>query len=85
MNDEKALWEENLGLWTQWTSSYTDSMFKAVEKSVDLGTSIRDQIDRAAVEAVRAHLVITLSAIKALDRQVGLLGTKVDRLLQEKE
>jgi polyhydroxyalkanoate synthesis regulator phasin len=85
MEPEKSFWEANGDLWGEVTESYADAMFKALEKSLALSTSVQEQIDRAVVEAVRTHLTITLSAIKALEQEVQRLEKQVDKLLQENE
>ncbi len=85
MEGSKSVWEDNGDLWAELTSSYTDSMLKAMERSLEVSKSLREQIDAAVIEAVRTHLTITLSAIKALDKEIQRLEKQVDKLLQENE
>ncbi len=85
MEPERNLWEQNIALWEKWTSSYTDTMFKAMEKTLEQSSTFRGQVDRAVNSAMSTQLEITLSAIKALERQVEILSTKVDKLVEEKK
>ncbi len=85
MDGEKNVWEQNVALWEKWTSAYTDTMFKAMEKTLEQSTSFRGQVDKAVNAAVSTQLEMTLSAIKALERQVEILSQKVDKLVVEKK
>ncbi len=85
MAEEKTFWEQNIALWEKWTSSYTDTMFKAMEKAMEQSTAFRDQIDKAANAAVSTQFQATLTAIQALEKQVETLSAKVDKLLKEKK
>ena len=51
MEPERNMWEQNVALWEKWTSQYTDTMFKAMEKSMDQSSSIRSQLDKAVNSA----------------------------------
>ncbi len=85
METEKNIWEQNIALWEKWTSTYTDTMFKAMEKTVEQSTAFRGQVDKAVNTAVNTQLEVTLSAIKALERQVQVLSEKVDKLITEEK
>lgn len=85
MAEEKAFWEQNIALWEKWTSSYTDTMFKAMEKAMEQSTAFREQINKAANAAVSTQFQATLTAIQALEKQVEALSAKVDQLVQEKK
>jgi|GEM_PF-3229043 len=85
MAEEKTFWEQNIALWEKWTSAYTDSMFKAMEKAMEQSTAFRDQIDKAANSAVNAQMQVMLTAIKSLEKQVETLSAQVDKLLKEKK
>ena len=85
MAEEKTFWEQNIALWEKWTSAYTDSMFKAMEKAMEQSTAFRDQIDKAANAAVNTQRQVMLTAIKSLEKQVATLSAQVDKLLKEKK
>ncbi len=85
MEPEKNLWDQNIALWEKWTSAYTDTMFKAMEKTLEQSTSFRGQVDKAVNAAMSTQLEMTLTAIKALERQIETLSAKVDKLVEEKK
>ncbi len=85
MDGERNIWEQNVALWEKWTTAYTDTMFKAMEKTLEQSTSFRGQVDKAVNAAVSTQLDMTLSAIKALEHQVEILSEKVDKLAAEKK
>ncbi len=85
MDGEKNLWEQNIALWEKWTSTYTDTMFKAMEKTLDQSTSFRGQIDKAVNTAMNTQFEMALSSVKALQRQVEILSAKVDKLVEAKD
>ncbi|MBI4787350.1 MAG: hypothetical protein HY782_09930 [Chloroflexi bacterium] len=85
MEAEKNIWEQNIALWEKWTSNYTDTMFKAMEKTLDQSTLFRGQVDKAVSAAMSTQFEMTLVSLKALERQVEGLSAKVDKLVQEKK
>ncbi len=85
MEPEKNLWDQNIALWEKWTSAYTDTMFKAMEKTLEQSTSFRGQVDKAVNAAMSTQIEMTLTAIKALERQIETLSAKVDKLVEEKK
>ncbi len=85
MEPEKNLWEQNIALWEKWTTAYTDTMFKAMEKTLDQSASFRGQVDKAVNAAMSTQLEMMLTAIKALERQIETLTAKVDKLVEEKK
>jgi hypothetical protein len=85
METEKTIWEQNIALWEKWTGAYTDTMFKAMERSLDQSSIVRSQIDKAVNTAVSTQVEMTLASIKALERQIESLSAKVDQLLAEKK
>ena len=56
MEPERNLWEQNIALWEKWTSSYTDTMFKAMEKTLEQSSTFRGQVDRAVNSAMSTQL-----------------------------
>jgi ubiquinone biosynthesis protein UbiJ len=83
MTDPKHLFDQNIQMWEKMTTAYMDSMFKAMQKSVDQTTAFRKQIDESVNAAVSAQLADSLSAIQSLERQVAMLSQKVDQLIRE--
>ncbi len=83
MSDEKSYFEKNMEMWERWTGTYMDTMAKAMERTMDQSEAFRKQVDRAVAMTVETQLEATLTAIKALEKQVGLLTGKIDELLKE--
>ena len=85
METEKNIWEQNVALWEKWASTYTDTMFKAMEKTLDQSTSFRGQVDKAVNTAMNTQFEMTLASLKALEHQVEILSAKVDKLLEQQK
>ena len=85
MSEEKNLFEKNLEMWERWTNSYTDTMFKAMEKGMDQSAAFGKQVDEAVNKAVHAQGEAMLTALKALEHQVEVLTEKIDEMLQVEE
>jgi hypothetical protein len=85
MTEAKNIMEQSMEMWEKMASTYTDSMFKAVEKTMEQSSAFQKQINDAVNTAVSAQLEATLTTLKAVERQVEALSSKVDQLLQEQE
>ncbi len=83
--DEKSFFEKNMEMWEKWTGSYTDFMFKAMEKGMEQSATIQKQIDKAVGMAVHAQSEAMLTAIKSLEQQVEALANKVDEVIKSRE
>jgi hypothetical protein len=79
------LYKRNLEMWEKFTSSYMDTMFKTVEKTMEQSTVIKAQVDKAVAQTVSSQFDATLAALQALQRQVEALSAKVDKLAEEKK
>jgi hypothetical protein len=79
------LYKRNLEMWEKFTSSYMDTMFKTVEKTMEQSTVIKAQVDKAVAQTVSSQFDATLAALQALQRQVEALSEKVDKLAEEKK
>ena len=85
MPEEKSLWEQNMAMWEKWSSTYTDTMFKTMEKTLEQSQIFRGQVDKAVNTAVSAQFEMTLAALRALEKQVETLSAKVDKLIEEQK
>jgi len=85
MSEEKSFFEKNLEMWEKWTGSYMDTMFKAMEKTMEQSAAFRKSVDKAVSTAVGAQFDAMLTGIKALEKQIETLSAKVDELLQEED
>lgn len=85
MSESKNIFEQNMALWESMTSSYTDTMFKAVEKALEQSSALQKQINDAVTAATQVHFETTLNAIKAVERQVEALSEQVSKYVKESE
>jgi glucosamine 6-phosphate synthetase-like amidotransferase/phosphosugar isomerase protein len=85
MSEDKSFFEKNMEMWERWTSTYMDTMAKAMDKTMEQSATFRKQVDKAVATAVGTQFEAALAAIKALERQVEMLSTKIDELLQAEE
>ena len=83
MAEEKNPFEQNMTMWQTWTSSYMDTMFKTVEKTMEQSSAFQKQIEGAVATAVNAQLEGTMSALKALEDQVQALSARMNELLKQ--
>ncbi len=83
MSEEKTFFDKNMEMWERWTSSYMDTMAKAMDKTLEQSAAFRQQVEKAAAMAVEAQLNATLTAIKALEKQVEALSGRIDELLKK--
>ena len=83
MAEEKNPFEQNMAMWQTWTSSYMDTMFKTVEKTMEQSSAFQKQIEGAVATAVNAQLEGTMSALKALEDQVQTLSARMNELLKQ--
>jgi len=79
------LYKRNLEMWEKFTSSYMDTMFKTVEKTIEQSNVIKAQVDKAVAQTVSSQFDATLAALQVLQRQVEALSAKVDKLAEEKK
>ena len=79
------LYKRNLEMWEKFTSSYMDTMFKTVEKTIEQSNVIKAQVDKAVAQTVSSQFEATLAALQVLQRQVEALSAKVDKLAEEKK
>ena len=85
MSEEKTILEQNVEMWEKMSGTYMDSMFKAMEKTMEQSAAFQKQVNQAVNTTVGMQFEATLTAIKAVERQVEMLAEKVDQLLEEKE
>jgi hypothetical protein len=82
MSEDKTMFEKNMELWERWTSSYMDTMAKAMDKTMEQSAAFQKQVEKAAAAAVDAQLGATLAAIKSLEKQMELLSARIEELLK---
>lgn len=77
------LYKKNLEMWEKFTTSYMDTMFKTVEKTMEQSKVFKDQVDKAVSSAVDTQMQVTMSSLEMLQRQLEALNTKVDELISK--
>lgn len=80
---EKNVFEKNVEMWERATSQYMDTMFKAMEKTMEQSAAFQKQVTQAVNASVSTQFEATLTAIRALEEQVEALSTKVDELIEK--
>src|SRR3989304_5339327 len=56
--------KKNMEMWEKFTSSYMDSMFKTVEKTLEQSKTFKERVDKAVASAMETQLEATLSALE---------------------
>ncbi|MFZ5916332.1 MAG: hypothetical protein ACOYZ7_05340 [Chloroflexota bacterium] len=77
--------KKNMEMWERFTSTYMDTMFKAVEKTMEQSKAFKDRVDRAVADAISGQLDATLTALRAMQTQIEALSEKMDRLMEKEE
>ena len=77
--------KKNVELWEQFTTTYMDTMFSMVGKTMDQSEAFKDQMDRVVNEAVSTQLGATMSTLQLMQRQMEELSKKMDRLIERME
>jgi hypothetical protein len=85
MSENWGIFEKNIEMWEKWTSTYMDTMSKAMEKTMEQSTAFRKQMDKAVATAINTQLDTTLAAIKSLEEQVEALSSKIEDLVQQED
>jgi hypothetical protein len=83
MSEAKSFFETNMQMWEKWTSTYMDTMSRAMEKTMEQSVAFKEQMDKAVATAVNAQMDATLAAIQSLERQVETMSGKIDELLEK--
>jgi cbb3-type cytochrome oxidase cytochrome c subunit len=85
MSENWSFFEKNMEMWEKWTSTYMDTMSKAMEKTMEQSSAFKKQVDKAVATAVSAQFDATLAAIQSLEKQVEALSSKIDELLEQED
>ena len=85
MSESWSMFEKNIEMWEKWTSTYMDTMSKAMERTMEQSASFKKQMDKAVATAVNTQVEATLAAIKSLEKQVVDLSGKIDELIEKED
>lgn len=85
MSEEKNFvekgFDKNVELWEKWTGAYMDTMFKAMDKTMEQSTALQQQIDKAVSMAVHAQSAAMMTTLQTMQDQLEKLTNKVDEFL----
>lgn len=77
--------KKNMEMWEQFTSSYMDTMFKTVEKTLDQSKVFKDAVDKSVASAMDSQVKATKTALASIEKQMEELSNKVDELLSKQQ
>ena len=77
----EEFFKKNIEMWEKFTTSYMDTMFKTVEKTVDQSQAMSGQVSKLVEEAVAQQTNATMMMLETMQRQMQTLTEKVDELL----
>lgn len=75
--------KKNIELWEQFTTSYMDTMFRMVGKTMDQSQAFQDQMERVVDETVSKQMTATMTTLQAMQNQMETLSQKMDQLLEK--
>lgn len=86
MSEDKSTLERNIEMWERLTGSYMDSMFQAMQKTMEQSATFRKKIDEAVSAAVDTQMEAvekTLQQSETLRKQVDeAVSTAVDTQIE---
>ena len=77
--------KRNMEMWEQFTSSYMDTMFKTVEKTLDQSKVFREAVDKSVASAMEAQVEATKTTLDSIQKQMADLTSKVDELIEKQQ
>jgi hypothetical protein len=83
MSEDRSYFEKNMEMWQKWTSSYMDTMYENMEKTMEQSMAFKKQVDKAVATTVGAQFDAIQTGIDSLQKQMEALSAKVDELLEE--
>lgn len=85
MSEDKTMFDKNVEMWERWTTSYMDTMARAMDRTMEQSAAFQKQVEKAAAVAVDAQLEAALTAIKALENQMETLSGRIEELLKKQD
>ncbi|MEJ2262118.1 MAG: hypothetical protein P8X95_01645 [Anaerolineales bacterium] len=76
-------YKKNLEMWEKFTTSYMDTMFRTVEKTLEQSKVFKDRVDKAVASTMESQMDVTMSSLETLQRQLETLSAKVDELIEK--
>jgi hypothetical protein len=78
-------YKKNMEMWEQYTSSYMDTMFKTVEKTLEQSKMFKDAVDKSVASAMETQVEATKAALDSIEKQMEDLTSKVDELITKQQ
>ena len=75
--------KKNIELWEQFTTSYVDTMFKMVGKTMDQSQAFQEQMEKVVDETVAKQMNAMTAGIQAMQKQMEILSGKMDEMLEK--
>jgi ribonuclease I len=75
--------KKNIELWEQFTTSYVDTMFKMVGKTMDQSEAFKEQMEKVVNETVSKQMDATMATLQAMQKQMETLSGKMDEMLEK--
>lgn len=77
--------KKNMEMWEQFTSSYMDTMFKTVEKTLDQSKVFKEAVDKSVASAMETQVEATKTTLESIQKQMTDLTSKVDELIEKQQ
>jgi len=75
--------KKNIELWEKFTTSYVDTMFNMVGKTMDQSQAFQDQMEKVVDQAVTQQMNATTATLEAVQKQIEALSAKMDQMLEK--
>ena len=75
--------KKNIEMWEQFTTTYMDTMFGMVEKTMNQSQAFKEQMDKVVNEAVSNQMEATMSTLNVMKGQMEDISKKMDEVLEK--
>ena len=70
--------KKNIEMWEQFTTTYMNTMFGMVEKTMNQSQAFKDQMDKVVNEAVSKKMSATMKTLDIMKHQIEEISSKMD-------
>ena len=77
--------KKNIEMWEQFTTTYMNTMFGMVEKTMNQSQAFKDQMDKVVNEAVSSQMDATMKTLDIMKHQMEEISAKMDAVLEKME
>ena len=75
--------KKNIEMWEQFTTSYMNTMFGMVEKTMNQSQAFKEQMDKVVNEAVSTQMDATMKTLDIMKQQMEEISEKMDAVLEK--